>query len=107
MMGDPFAIGINFVGDERIKAPSFARTVAIDHDNFRRASGFGPAHGGVDFLRVELSALFKHRGTAADLIPDHNAAYAFHIGHDQHAHYLVLLTSSKCEFQGCNRWHIR
>jgi len=100
VMGDPLAIGMQFVGDERIKGPALARTVAIDDDYFRRTRGFGPAHGRVDFFRIELPALLKHRGPAADLLPHNNAAYAFHVGHDQYAHYLVLLASLECEPAG-------
>ncbi len=86
-MGDPIAVGVEQFGYERIEGPAAARTVAIDHHNLVRARGLSAAHGGVDLLGVELAAFCVQRRAAVDLIPNDDAAHAFHITHNQDAHY--------------------
>ena len=78
------------LGDERVEVPVLAGAVAVDDDDLGGARGLGPAHGGVDLLGVEPAALLVHRRPAVDLVPDHDPADAFHVGHDQHAHLAYL-----------------
>jgi hypothetical protein len=56
--------------------------MAIDHHDLVGAGCPGAAHGRVDLLGIELAALFVQWRATIDLLPNHNTAYTFHVGHD-------------------------
>jgi hypothetical protein len=64
--------------------------VTVDNDDLRRPRLLRAAHGGVDLLSVEAPAFFIHGSAAIDLLPRHDPADAFHVGHDHHAHVTLL-----------------
>jgi hypothetical protein len=87
MMSDPFAIGVEAIGNQRIKRPSLTGAVAIDHDDLCRTGYLRASDSGVNLLSVEFATFFKHLRPTADLLPHDDATHTFHIAHDKNSHF--------------------
>ena len=104
MMRDPCAIGVQPIGNQRVKAPVAAGAMAVDHHDFAGSSPFGAAHSRIDFSRIKLSTFLVHGSAAGNLIPSDDAAHAFHIAHNQNFHRIIpLLTPGNASCYTCGR----
>src|SRR5713226_9513443 len=60
--------------------------MAVDRDDLGRPCCLRPAHRRIDLLGIEAPPLLIHRRAPVHLLPRHDPAHAFHVGHDHHAH---------------------
>src|SRR5207245_415817 len=77
---DELASRVEVFGNQRVERPLIAGAVAVHDDDLAGARHLRAAHGGVDLLGVELSALLIRRTLAARrLLPLDDPGDAFHV----------------------------
>src|SRR4051794_19147610 len=86
VLNHPFAAGVEGLGQERVEGPALARTVAIHHHDIARPGREGPAHRGVDLLRVKTPRLLEERLAAVALLRLDDAGYTFDVADHVNSH---------------------